>query len=85
MSCIWPHTVEGPVCVYDRESFEKYEIGEYKLPIRCFCGAEIEYVAPVCICLVENGLMTGNMIMKVEIPITFLERDVVGFGGQDAD
>lgn len=76
-SCIWPHEVTGPIYVYDRDSFDKYRSGEYKLPNRCICGAEIDYAAPVCICLVERGEMKGEMIMEVKIPLNFLTVDLL--------
>lgn len=68
-ACIWPHEVDSPICVYDRESYDKYASGEYKLPKRCICGAELTYVGHVCVALVEQGEMTGEMIVQVEVPL----------------
>ena len=68
-TCPWPHEVDSPICVYDRESYEKYKTGEYKLPKRCICGAELTYVGHVAIALVEQGQLNGEMILQVEVPL----------------
>lgn len=74
--CMWPHHVTTPICVYDRDSFEKYKSGEYKAPERCICGERITYDDPVCICLVENEQLNGEMIMRVEVPVQYVEMDL---------
>lgn len=74
--CMWPHHVDTPICVYDRESYEKYRIGEYKLPKHCICGVELSYDEPVCICLVEQGQMNGEMILEVPIPLTHVQLNL---------
>jgi len=66
--CMWPHHVDSPICVYDRESYEKYKSGEYKLPKHCICGAELSYDKPHSIVLVEDGQMNGEMLLTVEVP-----------------
>lgn len=76
--CMWPHHIDSPICVYDRESFDKYESGEYKPPTHCLCGVEISYDEPVCVALVEGGEMTGEMIITVEFPLTFVQLDLLG-------
>jgi hypothetical protein len=75
--CMWPHHVDSPICVYDRESYDKYESGEYKLPKRCLCGVELSYDKPVSVVLVEHGEMTGEMVLTVEYP---LQRVVLSLG-----
>ena len=70
--CMWPHHVTQPICVYDRDSLEKYKSGEYKPPVRCICGAEITYDAPVCVCLVEHGQLNGEMLIEVEVPVPII-------------
>lgn len=70
--CPWPHEVDSPICVYDRESFEKYKSGEYKLPKHCICGAELTYVGQVVIALVEHGQLNGDVIIQVDVPLTHL-------------
>jgi len=78
--CMWPHHVTQPICVYDRESYEKYRTGEYRVPDHCICGAELTYDAPVCICLVENGQLNGEMLMEVEYPVEWVDLHVVREG-----
>jgi hypothetical protein len=79
--CMWPHHVTQPICVYDRDSFEKYKSGEYKLPRRCICGAELTYDEPVCICLVEHEQLNGEMIIEVPFPVQRLTLEL----GEDVD
>ena len=52
-NCPWPHVVSSPIRVYDRDSYDKYQMGEYKLPKRYICGATLVYDEPVAIALVE--------------------------------
>jgi hypothetical protein len=74
--CMWPHHVTKPIFVYDRDSFEKYKSKEYKLPERCVCGAELTYDEPVCICLVEQGQMNGEMLVEVPIPMKYITLEL---------
>lgn len=67
--CEWPHYVDSPICVYDRDSFEKYQSGEYKVPTHCVCGAELIHEKPATVCLVEGGAMTGEMLLTLEMPL----------------
>lgn len=83
--CPWPHLVDEAIYVYDRESFEKYKSGEYKRPERCICGAKISYADPVCICLVEQGKLQGDMIVEVPIPLKHLTLDLSTEVGSPSD
>lgn len=74
--CMWPHRVDSPIYVFDRDSFEKYESGEYKPPDHCVCGAKMEYVPPVTVVLVQHGRMTGEMILTLEVPLLFVKVDL---------
>lgn len=78
MGCMWPHRVDSPIYVYDQDSYDKYKSGEYQPPDHCICGAKIEYVTPVCLCLVRRGQMTGEMLMKVEMPISHVQVNLRG-------
>jgi hypothetical protein len=66
--CMWPHHVDSPILVYDRDSFEKYKSGEYELPKHCICGVALSYEEPVCISLVLDDNLTWEMMMLVKIP-----------------
>jgi len=72
IECPWPHHVTSPICVYDMDSYQKYRDGTYKVPERCICGEKLTYEKPVCVCLVERGQMTGDMLMTVECPVKFI-------------
>jgi hypothetical protein len=74
--CMWPHHVDSPICVYDRESYEKYKSGEYKVPTHCICGVELSYEKPVCVCLVENEQLNGEMLLTVEYPLTHVQLNL---------
>jgi hypothetical protein len=73
---MWPHHVDSPICVYDRESFDKYKSGEFKHPTHCICGVELSYEEPVCICLVERGQMNGEMLVEVPILLTHVQLNL---------
>lgn len=75
--CPWPHEINSPICVYDRGSYEKYKTGEYELPKRCICGAELTYVEPVLIALVVQDQMTGEVIAQTKMPVRFLTIDLL--------
>ena len=75
--CPWPHFVDTPICVYDRDSYDKYQTGEYQLPKRCICGATLVYDKPVTLCLVEHGKTVGEMLLELEYPLTFIRTDVL--------
>ena len=81
-NCSWPHEV-GTIYVYDRESFEKYSSGEYKPPVRCLCGEEIKYEDALTFVLIEQGDMTGEMIVQVPIPLTHVTLDLSDKVGVD--
>jgi|GEM_PF-4862574 len=74
--CMWPHHIDSPICVYDRESYEKYRSGEYKVPTHCICGVELSYEKPVCVALVENDMLNGEMILHIEMPVTYVRLDL---------
>ena len=75
--CPWPHFVDTPICVYDRDSYDKYQTGEYQLPKRCICGATLVYDKPVTLCLVEHGKTVGEMLLELEYPLTFIRTDIL--------
>jgi len=76
-SCIWPHHVDKPLVVYDRESYDKYLSGEYKLPARCLCGSEVRYKRPQMIALSLDGQWTGDVILELPLPIVQLNIDLL--------
>lgn len=74
--CMWPHHVDSPICVYDRESYEKYKSGEFKVPTHCICGVELSYDKPICVALVENDMLNGEMLLTVEMPLTYVQLNL---------
>lgn len=75
-ACQWPHHVDSLICVYDRDSYDRYQSGEYQLPTRCICGASLVYDKPVCIALIEGGQMTGEIQLELEFPLTLIKQDL---------
>lgn len=83
--CPWPHVVTSPICVYDRDSYDKYQTGEYEVPKWCICGAALVYDKPVVICLVERGEMTGDMQIEIEYPLARIQQDILHESDEEFD
>jgi hypothetical protein len=39
---------------------------------------ELSYDKPVCVALVENDVLNGEMLLTVEVPLTFVNVDLGG-------